>query len=96
MVGQSSTRARALVIISTSVLALVLLLATAVNAVSGSASVAGVEYQVGAGDTLWEIASDRTTRGGDVRGTVASIKEANGLESSLIHPGQIIVVPEGG
>ncbi len=94
MVGQLSTRARALVVISTSVLALVLLLATAVYAVSGSTLDGGVEYRVGAGDTLWEIASDHTTRGGDVRGTVAAISEANDLEGSLIHPGQLLIVPE--
>jgi len=94
MVGHSRTRARALVIISTCVLALVLLLATTVSAGSGSASAVPAEYRVEAGDTLWEIAAERTSRGGDVRSTVASITDLNDLTSSLIRPGQLLLVPE--
>lgn len=50
-------------------------------------------YVVAAGDTLWAIASERTEPGEDTRVTVGQIKEASGLESSSIRPGQILRVP---
>ena len=101
MVRRSNTRARALVIISTTVVALVLLLATAVYAFTGPVPIEGaehgaesaVEYRVRAGDTLWGIAADHTEPGGDVRRGVALIMELNDLEGSLIRAGEVLVVP---
>ena len=93
MVRQSNTRARALVIISTTVVALVLLLATAVYAFTGLVPAEGVDYRVRAGDTLWDIAADHTEPGGDVRRGVALIQEMNELDGSLIRAGQVLVVP---
>lgn len=93
MVRQSNTRARALVIISTTVVALVLLLATAVYAFTGPVAAEGVDYRVRAGDTLWDIAADHTEPGGDVRRGVALIQEMNELDGSLIRAGQVLVVP---
>jgi LysM repeat protein len=95
MVRQSNTRARALVIISTTVVALVLLLATAVYAFTGPVPTEGVDYRVRAGDTLWDIAADHTEPGGDVRRGVALIQEMNELDGSLIRAGQVLVVPAG-
>lgn len=86
---------RVLVIISTIVVALVLLLASSVGA-SGSVAVTTEDYRVRTGDTLWEIAADRTADGGDVRDTVAAIRSINRLDGSLIHPGQILEVPSSG
>lgn len=105
MVRRSNTRARALVIISTTVVALVLLLATAVYAFSGPVPVEGAgygtesdaqhgtEYRVRPGDTLWGIAADHTEPGGDVRRGVALIMELNDLDGSLIRAGEVLVVP---
>jgi len=79
-----------LVIISTFVVALVLLLASSVMAAGPEPTTA--DYQVRSGDTLWAIA---TTVAGDddVRDVVWQIKHLNGLDSSVIYPGQVLVVP---
>jgi len=83
---------RFLVIISTMIVALVLLLATSVMA-AGPEPVT-VDYRVRSGDTLWTIA-EYVVDDGDVRGTVGEIRDLNGLESSVIVPGQILIVPGG-
>ncbi len=82
---------RFLVIISTMVVALVLLLATSVMA-AGPEPVT-VDYRVRPGDTLWSIAELVIAEDGDVRGTVAEIRDLNDLGSSVIAPGQTLVVP---
>ena len=56
---------------------------------------AGVEYRVQSGDTLWAIAAAHAEPGDDVRVLVEDIRRASGLESSLIHPGQVLVIPPG-
>jgi nucleoid-associated protein YgaU len=48
-------------------------------------------YVVKPGDTLWAIAEAR--HGGDPREGVWRIQEANGLEGSILRPGQVILVP---
>ena len=48
-------------------------------------------YVVQAGDTLWDIASSRYE--GDPREGVWRITERNGLADSLLHPGEVIVLP---
>lgn len=52
-----------------------------------------VEYVVAAGDSLWTIASDHTGTGDDVRSVIAQIREQSGLEGSVIHPGQVLLIP---
>jgi LysM repeat protein len=80
------------VIISTIVVALVLLLASGAGA--GSEAIGATDaYVVHAGDTLWEIAAERTADGRDVRDTVATIRAINRLTDSVIQPGQILEVP---
>lgn len=49
-------------------------------------STTSAEYKVVRGDCLWLIARRYGI-------TVAAIKEANGLSSDLLHPGQVLVIP---
>jgi len=90
MLRQTTASSRVLVIISTIVVALVLLLPSAFGATPGAST---EDYVVRSGDTLWDIAEERTTEGHDVRGTITSIRRLNDLESSMIQPGEILVVP---
>ncbi len=90
---QRSTSARALVIISTTVAAFVLLLATAVFAMGPGDAAPTVDYRVHSGDTLWSIASETTAPGGDVRSVVATIRDLNGLSTSMIRVGDVLIVP---
>ena len=83
---------RFLVIISTFVVALVLLLASSVMAAGPEPET--VDYRVRAGDTLWTIAEEVAPEA-DVRGIVSDIRNMNDLESSLIIPGQTLLVPAG-
>ena len=83
---------RFLVIISTFVVALLLLLASSVMAAGPEP--ATVEYQVRSGDTLWMIAEE-IAPDADARGLIAEIRHLNDLDSSLIVPGQRLVVPVG-
>ena len=48
---------------------------------------------VRAGQSLWDIAAATGT--GDIGGTVARIVDLNALESSVLEPGQVLVVPAG-
>ena len=54
-----------------------------------------VEIVVEQGDTLWRVAV-RAVPDTDPRRTVDEIMELNGLESSLITPGQSLLVPVSG
>lgn len=54
-----------------------------------------IEHVVSPGDTLWEIASDHTDAGSDVRATIAAIAELNKLDGATIHPGQVLNIPQG-
>ena len=48
-------------------------------------------YRVKPGDTLWSIAE--RTYAGDPREGVWVLRERNGLDSTTITPGQVLVVP---
>ena len=88
--------ARVVVLLTAIVVLTVLLLATAVGASgSGPDDAAGqhVDHRVAAGDTLWDIAAAHTAPGEDVRRVVFEIKQINGLDGSVILPGQVLQVP---
>ena len=74
------------------VVSALLVLTTAVQA---DQPVAVAVYTVESGDTLWTIAATATDQSGDVRDTVAAMRQLNGLTGSTIHPGQVLHVPRG-
>ena len=94
MNSQRSTSVRALVIISTTVAAFVLLLATAVSALSSGDPIPTVDYRVHAGDTLWSIASEITEPGQDVRSMISTIEGLNGLDGAFLQIGQMLSIPD--
>lgn len=65
------------------------------TAVQADQPVAVAVYTVESGDTLWSIAAAATDQSGDVRDTVAVMRQLNGLTDSTIHPGQVLHVPRG-
>ena len=60
---------------------------------AGQSGAGGPEgsYRVKPGDTLWSIAE--RTFAGDPREGVWELRERNGLDSTTIAPGQVLVVP---
>jgi nucleoid-associated protein YgaU len=101
MTMPASTRTRVVVLLTSVVVALALLLAGAVAAQADDAPDAvsaapTVEYTVRSGDTLWAIASAYVGDGDDVRNLIEDIKHGNGLETSVIWPGQILQIPMEG
>ncbi len=53
----------------------------------------GHEYTVATGDDLWTIAGDEYGADSDRRAAVYAIRTANGLESSVLQPGQTLTLP---
>jgi len=49
---------------------------------------------VKSGDSLWNLAGDRTARGGDVQATVDAIIAVNHLNGASIAPGQHLSIPQ--
>ena len=62
-------------------------------AYSESGAIQVVTYTVRPGDTLWSYAADVTPANHDVSQRVDEIMELNHLDSPMLHPGQVIVVP---
>ena len=60
-----------------------------------SAPTITVEHRVASGDTLWTIAQSFTSPGDDVRDSVSLLRDLNGLASSALIPGQVLLVPAG-
>jgi len=46
------------------------------------------------GDTLWGVAEEYGPAHEDVRSIVYRIKQVNRLDTSLIHPGDVLLVPQ--
>lgn len=86
-----SIRLRALVLPLALALVFLLLLAQQVQA--GGAPRPTESHRVVSGDTLWDLAVERTEPGGDVRSVVRTIQQLNDLDGGYITPGQVIVVP---
>ena len=90
---------RILVLLTVIVVASFLLLASAVQATDTLRDSTTVpettQHRVEVGDTLWDVAAEATDPGEDVRATLYDIKRLNGLEGSLIRPGQVLLVPVG-
>ena len=62
-------------------------------AYSESGAMQVVTYTVRPGDTLWSYAADITPANHDVSQRVDEIMELNHLDSPVLQPGQVIVVP---
>ncbi|HEY8496768.1 MAG TPA: LysM peptidoglycan-binding domain-containing protein [Limnochordales bacterium] len=52
-----------------------------------------VDVVVRDGDTLWQIARRHAGPGADPRQMVERIRAANGLETAVVRPGQVLKVP---
>lgn len=79
---------------------LAVLLALAIGLLGGRAMASSPEegvavdvYTVGAGETLWSIASSLTAPGEDVRDVVDELMEINELVSPALQVGQQLLVP---
>ena len=94
MTRQPTVSLRALAFVLTAVVVL-LLLTSAVPAFGGNgeADDAIATYEVRSGDTLWSVAAANTPAGGDVRRTVAEIRDLSGLDGSTIRAGQTLRLP---
>ncbi|MDF9715100.1 LysM peptidoglycan-binding domain-containing protein [Nocardioides sp. ChNu-153] len=84
------------------VVALALLVMLALGVVLGSVSSATDEpgptgttetVRVGAGDTLWAIASERAADGESVQSVIDEIRSLNAMSSGSLQAGQLLVVP---
>ena len=53
----------------------------------------GRSYTVRSGDTLWRIADRSYGEGVDLRAAVYAIREASGLASPVLRPGQTLTLP---
>ncbi len=91
MTTTTNARLRAFIIISITVAAVLLLLASAGNATNEVTET--VEYRVQMGDTLWDIAGDQGPDGVDRRRVVATIERINNLDTAALQAGQVIEIP---
>lgn len=60
---------------------------------SSSEEIKYFEIEVVEGDTLWTIVSRYVTERDNMQKLIYDIKKFNGMDSSLIHPGDIIKIP---
>jgi nucleoid-associated protein YgaU len=91
MTSIASTRLRALSIISNTVVVILLLLASAVQATPDPTQT--TSYRIRGGDTLWQIAADYGPQGMDRRQVVSVIEHLNDLDAGTLQVGQVIEIP---
>ncbi len=72
-------------------LVMFLIVCYSVNAIAGRDETTVVTVRPG--DTLWAIAEKYGDHTGDIREFIYNIKRLNGLQSSAVSPGQVLVVP---
>lgn len=53
-----------------------------------------VVHTVVSGETVWAIAQSVTAQGADVRDTIVTIGELNGMSDSHIEPGETLILPK--
>ncbi len=63
------------------------------NATDESAMLSGRTYEVRAGDTLWQIATEQYDGTLDPRAVVYEIREENNLDGALLQPGATLTLP---
>ncbi|MBM3474195.1 MAG: LysM peptidoglycan-binding domain-containing protein [Armatimonadetes bacterium] len=59
---------------------------------SPAGSPAPARVVVGPGDTLWDLAKEYGPPNADLRQVVREMRETNGLDGSLIRPGQVLLI----
>lgn len=87
-------RAVTLSVLFTLVVALgvLLFLPRPVHTAGAESSVPVVAHRVVRGDNLWDLAVQYGVPG-DIRVAVETIKETNHLESAMLQPGQVVLIP---
>jgi LysM repeat protein len=63
------------------------------SAAGADAGTEPIPYTVAAGDTLWEIATEKYPPSEDPRVTIEAIRRENDLEGYLIQPGMSLDLP---
>jgi nucleoid-associated protein YgaU len=91
MTSIASARIRALSIISITVVVMLLLLASAVQATPDPTHT--TSYRIRGGDTLWQIAADYGPDGMDRRQVVSVIERLNDLDAGSLQVGAVIEIP---
>lgn len=86
-------------IIAALLLALVAAISFLVLSLAGRSTMNRIEwkettYRVQAGDSLWAISGEYCPDEVDRRDWIAEIRELNGMDDSVIHPGQKLTVLE--
>ncbi len=84
------------VLVALTVVAVVLFTFFPAGVEADSAPLTTVPHVVQPGDTLWRLAEAHAPAGNDVRATIDQIKELNGLESSSLMVGDLLMLPAGG
>jgi len=90
---RASIITRALVMITTAAVGVLLLLSTAGQATGRVTPT--VTYRVHPGDTLWRVAREHASDDVDVRDVVETIRRLNQLDGSILQIGQELQVPAG-